>query len=144
MQSRPQETTDLILRALTERQVALIVFALALGTFAIGTGEFGSNGIEVSYATEIATTRAMPLQEARPSAVLRMSVAEAEEASGQDQPIACGALLPVCGSVPQSNERTPRGAVCSWSPNAYSRKTVRPRTRRRTTRLGTSRTARRG
>lgn len=45
MQSRPQETTDLILRALTERQVALIVFALALGTFAIGTGEFGSNGV---------------------------------------------------------------------------------------------------
>ena len=29
----------------TERSVMLILFALALGTFAIGTGEFGSNGI---------------------------------------------------------------------------------------------------
>ncbi|MBD3923077.1 MFS transporter [Nocardioides cavernae] len=36
-----------------ERRVALTLFALALGTFAIGTGEFGSNGVVQLIATDL-------------------------------------------------------------------------------------------
>ena len=36
-----------------ERSVALTLFALALGTFAIGTGEFGSNGVVQLIATDL-------------------------------------------------------------------------------------------
>lgn len=36
-----------------DRSVALILFALALGTFAIGSGEFGSNGIVQLFADDL-------------------------------------------------------------------------------------------
>jgi DHA1 family inner membrane transport protein len=36
-----------------DRSVALILIALALGTFAIGSGEFGSNGIVQLFATDL-------------------------------------------------------------------------------------------
>ena len=37
----------------TERSVMLMLVALALGTFAIGTGEFGSNGIIQLFAADL-------------------------------------------------------------------------------------------
>jgi DHA1 family inner membrane transport protein len=36
-----------------DRSVALILFALALGTFAIGSGEFGSNGVVQLFAADL-------------------------------------------------------------------------------------------